>query len=379
MKSSKKLKTYLRRMKKIMSKIKRFIDCYVPTETCNLRCHYCYIAQKRKFNNKIASFNYSSDYIRKALSVERLGGICLFNICAGGETLISDEVIDVIKELLEEGHYVTIVTNGTLTKKFKMIAEFPKELLKRLIFKFSFHYLELIRLNLLDTFFENVILMRNSGASITVEITPSDELEPYIDEIKEISISKLGALPHITIARLDKDNIPILTKHTKDDYVKTWQEFESSLFEFKMSVFGEKRREFCYAGDWSVYLNLVTGDVYQCYSTMKIDNIYDNIDRPIHFKAIGCNCRQPHCYNAHGFLALGDIPNLDTPTYASLRNRVCVDGTEWLNEDAKEIMNSKLNELNQEYSAYKKIMINSYNKYMITKLKIINKIKKVLK
>ena len=177
-------------MKKIMSKIKRFIDCYVPTETCNLRCHYCYIAQKRKFNNKIASFNYSSDYIRKALSVERLGGICLFNICAGGETLISDEVIDVIKELLEEGHYITIVTNGTLTKKFKMIAEFPKELLKRLIFKFSFHYLELIRLNLLDTFFENVILMKNSGASITVEITPSDELEPYIDEIKEISISK---------------------------------------------------------------------------------------------------------------------------------------------------------------------------------------------
>ena len=102
----------------------------------------------------------------------------------------------------------------------------------------------MIRLNLLDTFFENLILMRNSGASITVEITPSDELEPYIDEIKEISISKLGALPHITIARLDKDNIPILTKHTKDDYVKIWQEFESSLFEFKMSVFRKKRREF---------------------------------------------------------------------------------------------------------------------------------------
>ena len=112
---------------------------------------------------------------------------------------------------------------------------------------------------------------------------------------------------------------------------------------------------------------------------MKIDNIYNNIDKPIHFKAIGCDCRQPHCYNAHGFLALGDIPNLDTPTYASLRNRVCVDGTEWLNEDAKEIMSSKLNELNQEYGAYKKIMVNSYNKYMIMKLKIINKIKNVLK
>ena len=63
-----------------MSKIKRFIDCYIPTETCNLRCHYCYITQKRKFNAKIAEFNHDAKYIRKALSVERLGGICLLNM-----------------------------------------------------------------------------------------------------------------------------------------------------------------------------------------------------------------------------------------------------------------------------------------------------------
>ena len=362
-----------------MSKIKRYIECYIPTETCNLRCHYCYITQKRKFNSNVAKFVYDTKYIRKALSLERLGGICLLNICAGGETLISSEIIAVVKELLEEGHYVMIVTNGTLTKRFEEIALLPQRLIKHLIFKFSFHYLELKRLNLIDTFFENVNLMKNSGASITVEITPSDELEPYIDEIKKISISKLGALPHITIARLDKDNIPILTKHTKEDYIKIWQEFDSSLFEFKMSVFGHKQKGFCYAGDWSIYLNLVTGDVSQCYSTMKIDNIYENLDRPINFFACGCNCLQPHCYNAHSFLTLGDIPELITPTYASLRNRVCVDGTEWLNEEVKEIMSSKLNELNQEYGVYKKIMVNSYNKYMIMKLKIINKIKNVLK
>ena len=101
-----------------MDKIKRFIDCYIPTETCNFRCHYCYITQNRKFNNKVAKFNYTPEYIAKALSKERLGGVCLINFCAGGETLIAEEVIDIIKALLVEGHYVMVVTNGSLTKRF---------------------------------------------------------------------------------------------------------------------------------------------------------------------------------------------------------------------------------------------------------------------
>ena len=142
-----------------MDKLKRYIECYIDTETCNLRCHYCYIAQMRKFNNKLAKFGHTPEEIRKALSVKRLGGKCLINLCAGGETLLSSEVIPVTKALLEEGHYVMIVTNGTLTNRFKEIAKFPKDLLERLVFKFSFHYLELLRLNLLDKYFENIQMM----------------------------------------------------------------------------------------------------------------------------------------------------------------------------------------------------------------------------
>lgn len=139
-----------------MDKLKRFIDCYIPTETCNFRCSYCYIAQQRKFNNKLAKFNYPPEIIKKALSIKRLGGICLFNLCAGGETLLSEEVISAIKALLEEGHYVMVVTNGSLSKRFDEIAQFDPKLLKRLFFKFSFHYLELVRLNLMEQYFNNV-------------------------------------------------------------------------------------------------------------------------------------------------------------------------------------------------------------------------------
>lgn len=186
-----------------MDKIKRYIDCYIPTETCNLRCHYCYIAQQRKFNTKLARFSQSPEIIRQALSKKRLGGVCLLNMCAGGETLLSEEVLPIVKQLLLEGHYVMIVTNGTVTKRFEEVAQWPKELLSHLFFKFSFHYLEMKRLNMMERYFANIQMIKAAGVSFTVEITPADELVPYIDEIKEISEKNLGALPHITIARDD--------------------------------------------------------------------------------------------------------------------------------------------------------------------------------
>ena len=76
-----------------MDKMKRYIDAYIPTETCNFRCHYCYITQQRKFNNKLAKFDYTPEFIAKALSQKRLGGPCLINLCAGGETLLIEELI----------------------------------------------------------------------------------------------------------------------------------------------------------------------------------------------------------------------------------------------------------------------------------------------
>ena len=121
-----------------MDKIKRYIDIYIPTETCNLRCHYCYIAQLKKFNSKIAKFSHSPEEMRKALSKKRLGGVCLINFCAGGETLFSAEVLPVVRELLLEGHYVMIVSNGTISKRFDEIAELPEDLRSHLFIKFSY-------------------------------------------------------------------------------------------------------------------------------------------------------------------------------------------------------------------------------------------------
>lgn len=362
-----------------MDKIKKYVECYVDTETCNLQCHYCYIAQLGKFKKKLVKFDHTPEEIRKALSKERLGGTCLLNFCAGGETLLSEDVIPVIRALLEEGHYLMVVTNGTMTQRFEEIAKFPKELLERLIFKFSFHYLELKRLNIMDKYFDNIKLMDEVGCSYTVEITPSDELIPYIDEVIEICKEKLGVLCHVTIARDDRTKeIRVLSDKNFEDYKKIWGVFDSNLFKFKSTIFYKKRKEFCYAGEWSVYVNLTTGNMSQCYFGMPLDNIYKDVNKPLKFEAVGCNCPMPHCYNGHSFLTLGDIPELNTPYYSELRNRINKDGKEWIKPKVKEFISQKLYDNNEEYTEKRKKSINKNYKLRRFKRALLRRMKKVV-
>lgn len=362
-----------------MEKIKRFLDCYINITTCNLQCHYCYIAQLGMFKNKINKIGHTPDEIRSALSVNRLGGICLINLCAGGETLLSDEVLPIVIELLKEGHYVMIVTNGTLSHRFDEIVNFDPELRKRLFVKFSYHYLELKRLDILDKFFGNVLKMRESNVSFTVEITPSDELIPHISEVMETSIKYLGALCHVTIARDDRtDGIEILSNLEFDDYISTWGIFNSELFSFKSEIFHKKRKEFCYAGDWSAYIILNTGEIRQCYCGYIIGNLYDNIDKEIPFSAIGNNCKLPHCYNGHSFLGLGVIPEIANEVkYSSLRNRETDNYGAWLGKDMAEFMSQKLKDNNKEYTSLMKLETNAFFQFKYLKYILLSAVKKI--
>ena len=346
-----------------MDKIKRYIECHVPVTTCTLRCSYCYITQHRLFEGPLPEFRYTPEHVRKALSKERLGGICLINLCGAGETLLAKEVVEYARAFLEEGHYVMIVTNGTISKRFDDIASFPAHLNKHLFFKFSYHYLEFKQRGLLDVFFNNIRKVRDAGCSFTLELTPSDDAIPYIDEIKQRAIAELGAPNHVTIARDErtKNRLPMLTQLSRQDYIDTWKTFDSALFDYKLTIFGHKRREFCYAGDWSFCVNLATGKMKQCYRSYYRTDIFRDISRPIPFRAIGNCCKEQHCYNGHSLIVLGDIPSQSTPTYAELRNRQSLDGSEWLRPEMKSFMSSSLKESNTEYTLWKKIKTNVRN------------------
>lgn len=332
-----------------------------------MECHYCYITQLGYTHNALPQFRFSPDVVKKALSKERMGGTCLINICGQGETLLPPQMTDYIRVLLENGHYVMVVTNGTVKKRFEELTQLPKELLKRLFFKFSYHYLELKRKNLFDLFFNNIRLMRDAGCSFTLEITPNDESIPYIEEIKAIALQEVGALCHVTIAREESDPaIPILTKLPHEEYYKIWGQFKSEMMDFKKTTFYVKRKEFCYAGDWSFIVNLGTGVMTQCYRSHYSQQIFEHPEKPINFVPIGCHCVDPHCFNSHAFLALGAIPELECTTYAAIRNRVTTDGREWLNPEFKAFTSQKLKDANREYTAAEKLAFEC--RYQLSKL-----------
>lgn len=354
-------------------KLKRFIDIYVPVTTCTLRCHYCYITHNRLFGGPLPKFKYDVETFKKGFSQERFGGVCMINFCGGGETLLPPEMPQYIRAILENGHYAMVVTNATVDRAFDEMAKFPKEYLERLFFKFSYHYLELKQKNLFDKFFNNIRKMRDAGASFTLEATPSDELIPYIEEMKKKAIEEVGAVCHVTVARDEHDlsTIPILTKMTPEEYKKTWSVFDSEFFDYKFSVFLQKRTEFCYAGDWTLFYQMGTGELHQCYCSLFSQNIMDDVNKPIIFKPIGHHCQQPHCYNAHAFLTFGAIPEHQAPTYATIRNRHCIDGTEWLQPRMKEFMEQRLKDSNREYTEQEKKEIDSdmFRRSVISKTK----------
>jgi organic radical activating enzyme len=351
-----------------MDEMKRFFDCRVPVTTCNLRCHYCYITLNGMFKNKLPEFKYPAEIIGKALSQERIGGACHFNFCGNGETLLPPEMTPILKAILEQGHYIMVVTNGTVVKRFDEILQFPKELLNRLGFKFSFHFLELKRLNIIDKWFGTIKKVKAAGCSISVELTPSDECVSYIDEIKKLCLDNLGAFCHITVARdSTKRKLPILTYLPMNEYRQIWGSFKSPMFDFKLSTFNIKRKEFCYAGLWSGYIDIGTGEMTQCYGPTYSQNIFENINKPINFIPVGHNCLQPHCFNSHAWLTLGLIPELKTPKYSDIRNRICRDGTSWLTEEMNAFLAQKLYDNNEllSHDKQKNIDVNWKKKKVI--------------
>ncbi len=341
-----------------MDRLKGFIDIQIPVDTCTLRCHYCYITQHHLFDAKLPKMKYSAETIGKALSKERLGGLYHINMCGTGETLLPPEMTEIVRAILEQGHYVMIVTNGTVTKRFEEMCQYPIDLRRRLGFKFSFHYLELKkREGLMDRFFANIERVRTAGCSFSLEVTPSDELIPYIAELKEEALCRVGALPHLTVAR-DETNpkYVLLTKLSREEYVRTWSSFNSDLFDFKISVFLEKRCEFCYTGLWGGILSLENGLLWACNRTLLRKNIFDDLESPIVMRPIG-KCNKAHCHNAHAWLTLGMIPSMDAPVYAAMRDRVDDQGRHWLNDDMRAFLSQKLKDSNVQYSPSKEASI----------------------
>lgn len=334
--------------------IKRYVEAFVPVNICNMQCTYCYL--NKNIPKVICELQHEPEFIAKALSRKRLGGPALINLCAAGETTLLKNMIGLTKALLEEGHILSIVTNGTNTNYFKQVVELPENLRKNIFFKFSLHYFELEKMKKTEVFFDNIDMVKKAGCSFTIELTPDDSYLKVKEEIKELCLAKAGAICHVTVPRNDttKEH-KILSKYSIDELAEKWSDFDSSLLRFKQSIWAKPRCEFCYAGDWFFTVDLSSGITTQCYEGADMHyNIYQNVNQKIPFRAVGTKCPSSHCFNGHAFLPLGVIPEFAAPTYTELRDRLCTDGSHWITEEMSDTLNSRLKNANREYSKIKK-------------------------
>jgi len=348
-----------------MEKIEKFIGLHFKVGACNLRCSYCYVGQHK---NEILKIPFSMDDIRIAFSRKRLGGTCFINICSDGEPLIHSQMPQIIKFFLEEGHFVMVLTNGLLKKRIEECFENVKNL-ERLFFKISFHYEELVRLNLIDRIFENIEFIKNSPCSLTVEYITCDETLENIEKLKDLCLEKMGALPQVNIPRDERGSkLGVVSKYTWKEYTERWESegFNSEFFEFRKQFFGKKYKGFCYTGERQLWIDMSTGYSRQCYHTPVLQDFMGEKDKPIKWLAVGNNCGEAHCYVAHSHMTLGIVPFPDytryKPTYDVIRNRKCIDGTEWIKPIYKEAFQMGVRQ--EEFSMIKKSVINKLNRLL---------------
>lgn len=348
-----------------MAGIYRFINTNIPAKGCNLRCEYCYIRQHGdeetlEIDETKKLFSYSTPHMLRALRAERMGGVCMFNISGTGETLLNPEIFPLVSGLLAEGHYVALISNCTITKVIGQFADMPQEYRHRLFFKASFHYRELKRRGLLDTYVRNIRLMKERQIAFSVEIVSNDYVLEELDELKEFCIQNFGALPHVLAGRDEavKGTFPKYeTKLSEQEFREVWSSFDSDLFRYQDTDYALPHNdEFCYAGVYTGSLDLETGDFTPCPGGKKLTNFFENIEEPIRFTPVGA-CPFSYCFCGFFLHVLAGVAREKYEPkvkFFQFRDRQCADGSTWLTPSVREVFSHRCAEYHKDFDADKK-------------------------
>ena len=336
----------------------RLLCCNIPTTACNMNCHFCYVARDR-FPKSAPQKLYDPQLVARALTQERLGGKAYLQLCAYGETFLDPQIVEVATLLLKNGHYVAISHNGTIRKIIDEFCAFPENLKERLHFFISLQWEQLKKMNLLDQYADNIRTIKSSGISFSISVTLEDCLVPEIDEIKAYCLKEFGVLCHILECRDEtKQTVPRMTKYPLDEHIKNWGSFNSLTFDTQQIYWGQHRDEFCYMGEAAVYLDFSSGNIWQACRGKKLCNIFDDLDEPIRFCGLGHNCKVAHCYLGNILMGFGGvIPEIQYPSFAVQRDRVCEDGTMWLTPKVRSFFMQRVMNNLPPYSKDKKKFI----------------------
>ncbi len=275
-----------------------------------------------------------------------MGGPAIIGIIGEGETLIPDKVVPFVHGLLEQGHFVEVVTNMSLTHRIDELLDTSKENLKRLLVKGSLHWNELKRLNKIDDYFNNINKVIEAGASSYPFLVISQDYLPFLDEIKTTCLEKLGELPHCTGSLVfdnpddikNEDIIKTCPECTPKFNEEMQEKFDSKIYDLFVKFLHIKpTSKFCYAGEWSFIVNLATGDYYKCHFAPSEGDMFKKPQKTLNLTPIGHNCKASSCSLQYNFLSQGLVPEFkNLPNYSEL-----LDKKRLLNDTARKIFDFK--------------------------------------
>ena len=310
---------------KMDNEVKKTITVYVPGSSCNLRCEYCYVSQCLDESHiEKASFMYPLEHMIKSFDPKRIG-IANITVIGRGETLLPKEVVPFIKGLLSYGHWVEVVTNLTLTYRINELLDVKdKSILKHLLVKGSLHWKELKNKNLVDVYFENMCKVIASGASSYPFLVICKAYMPYLDEIRQVCLEKIHALPQCSpcIVYDGKDDIGrggiYTTEPVCDEkFVKKIDDlFQSEIFKICIKMLEvDPKKVFCYAGVYGFGVDMRSGYMVKCHNVPANRNFFENIKSDVSLLPVGCDCGISSCALQYNFVAQGFIPEVDDTKY----------------------------------------------------------------
>ncbi|MCF6270728.1 MAG: radical SAM protein [Melioribacteraceae bacterium] len=231
------------------------------TKRCNLDCEYCF--------GKITDTNVKVHSIKIEQLISTLDKTDkTFRISfTGGEPTLVPNFVEACKAITKK-HYISFNSN-LISKNIKQIAE-EIDANRVLHIHASFHFEELMNMNLLNRFIENYNILKENGFNIFAEAVAYPKVKTKLDVIakfaKENSIT-------LTFA-------PFYGNYSGQTYPASYSHKELELFEIsksEISCFAQKG-ELCNAG-CNAAVVFSNGNVYPCHQIKrKIGNIYEGIE-----------------------------------------------------------------------------------------------------
>lgn len=257
---------------------------------------------------------YSLEAIAESLSPECVGGPCFFYGYADGEPLLHEENLRLLAALAAQGHFVAVTTNLNAAEPGRLERVFASCDRWRVLFLASLHWHELRRRGRLNAFFDTMDFLRTAGFSCRIRLCLAPEYRSDLEAIDALCLQRTGQLPLLT--RWRGPESPDLDMNELDGIGA-----RSPVYRLQKLSMDVPRREFCFAGERSVVLDLGSGELRACLAEPVTGVLNPNSphkELPFPGEPVGRHCHARWCMCCSILWPWGVLPDLFPGTWADL-------------------------------------------------------------